>query len=49
MPRKPYHFTGTVSFRYAGHGINNALVRALLARPRAWRWRTLAEPYAQAV
>lgn len=26
---------------YAGHGLNNALVRALLARPQAWRW---AEP-----
>lgn len=24
----------------AGHGLNNALVRALLARPSAWRWRT---------
>jgi UDP-3-O-[3-hydroxymyristoyl] N-acetylglucosamine deacetylase len=23
----------------AGHGLNNALVRALLARPSAWRWR----------
>jgi UDP-3-O-[3-hydroxymyristoyl] N-acetylglucosamine deacetylase len=38
---------GRFEGRYAGHGINNALVRALLARPRAWRWRTLAEPYAQ--
>ena len=34
---------------YSGHGINNALVRALLARPEAWRLRTLNEAYAQAV
>lgn len=27
----------------AGHGLNNALVRALLARPDAWRLRTFAE------
>ena len=27
----------------AGHGLNNALVRALLARPQAWRLRTLVE------
>lgn len=40
---------GRFEGRYAGHGINNALVRAVLDRPRAWRWRTLAEPYAQAV
>jgi UDP-3-O-[3-hydroxymyristoyl] N-acetylglucosamine deacetylase len=40
---------GRFEGRYAGHGINNALVRAVLERPRAWRWRTLAEPYAQAV
>lgn len=40
---------GRFEGRYAGHAINNALVRTLLARPRAWRLRTLAEPYAQAV
>ncbi|MDR3513834.1 MAG: UDP-3-O-acyl-N-acetylglucosamine deacetylase [Caulobacteraceae bacterium] len=40
---------GRFEGRYAGHGINNALVRTLLACPRAWRLRTLAEPYAQAV
>ncbi len=40
---------GRFEGRYAGHGINNALVRAVLDRPWAWRWRTLAEPYAQAV
>lgn len=33
----------------AGHGVNNALVREVLARPEAWRWRTLVEPLAQAV
>jgi UDP-3-O-[3-hydroxymyristoyl] N-acetylglucosamine deacetylase len=26
----------------AGHGVNNALVRAVLARPDAWRYRTMA-------
>jgi UDP-3-O-[3-hydroxymyristoyl] N-acetylglucosamine deacetylase len=33
----------------AGHGLNNAVVRELLARPEAWRWRTFAEPLRQAV
>lgn len=33
----------------AGHGINNALVRALLARPDAWRIRTFVEDLAEAV
>jgi UDP-3-O-[3-hydroxymyristoyl] N-acetylglucosamine deacetylase len=27
----------------AGHGLNNALVRAMLARPQAWRTRTVVE------
>jgi UDP-3-O-[3-hydroxymyristoyl] N-acetylglucosamine deacetylase len=40
---------GRFEGRYAGHGINNALVRALMERPDAWRRRTFAEPYAQAV
>jgi UDP-3-O-[3-hydroxymyristoyl] N-acetylglucosamine deacetylase len=40
---------GRFEGRYAGHGVNNALVRALLARPQAWRTRTLAESYAEAV
>ncbi len=40
---------GRFEGRYAGHAINNALVRAVLARPHAWRWRTFAESYAQAV
>ena len=33
----------------AGHSLNNALVRALLARPDAWRVRTLAEDLREAV
>ncbi|MEW5684165.1 MAG: UDP-3-O-acyl-N-acetylglucosamine deacetylase [Pseudomonadota bacterium] len=33
----------------AGHGLNNALVRALLARPQAWRVRTLVEDLREAV
>jgi UDP-3-O-[3-hydroxymyristoyl] N-acetylglucosamine deacetylase len=33
----------------AGHGLNNAIVRALLARPDAWRWTTLAEDLREAV
>lgn len=40
---------GRFEGRYAGHGINNALVRALMVRPDAWRRRTFAEAYAQAV
>ncbi|MDO9471573.1 MAG: UDP-3-O-acyl-N-acetylglucosamine deacetylase [Caulobacter sp.] len=34
---------------YAGHGLNNQLVRALMARPQAWRVRTLVPELAQAV
>ncbi len=34
--------------RKAGHGINNALVRALLARPEAWRVVTFEQELAQA-
>ena len=33
----------------AGHGLNNALVRALLARPDAWRLTTFAEDLREAV
>lgn len=33
----------------AGHALNNAVVRALLATPHAWRVRTLAEEMAEAV
>ncbi|MET0295215.1 MAG: UDP-3-O-acyl-N-acetylglucosamine deacetylase [Phenylobacterium sp.] len=33
----------------AGHGLNNALVRALLAKPQAWRWRTFADALRAAV
>jgi len=34
---------------YAGHGLNNALVRALLERPDAWRFSAPHEALAQAV
>ncbi|MDP3854296.1 UDP-3-O-acyl-N-acetylglucosamine deacetylase [Phenylobacterium sp.] len=33
----------------AGHGVNNMLVRALLANPQAWRHRTLVADLAEAV
>jgi UDP-3-O-[3-hydroxymyristoyl] N-acetylglucosamine deacetylase len=33
----------------AGHGINNALVRALAASPNAWRYRSLVQDLAEAV
>lgn len=33
----------------AGHALNNALVRALMATPHAWRLRTLAPEMAEAV
>ena len=33
----------------AGHGLNNAIVRALTARPDAWRWVTFAEGLREAV
>jgi UDP-3-O-[3-hydroxymyristoyl] N-acetylglucosamine deacetylase len=33
---------------FAGHGINNLLVRALLAAPEAWRWRPPVEALAKA-
>ncbi len=33
----------------AGHGVNNLLVRALLAQPQAWRLRPPSEELAQAV
>lgn len=29
---------GRFEARYAGHALNNALVRKLLAQPQAWRW-----------
>lgn len=40
---------GRFEGRYTGHGLNNALVRALVARPAAWRWRVPAEAMAEAV
>jgi UDP-3-O-[3-hydroxymyristoyl] N-acetylglucosamine deacetylase len=33
----------------AGHSANNAVVRALLARPEAWRVRAISEAFAEAV
>jgi UDP-3-O-[3-hydroxymyristoyl] N-acetylglucosamine deacetylase len=33
----------------AGHGLNNAIVRALMAKPRAWRMRTHSVQLAEAV
>jgi UDP-3-O-[3-hydroxymyristoyl] N-acetylglucosamine deacetylase len=32
---------------YAGHGLNNQLVRALMANPQAWRVRTFAPELAR--
>lgn len=40
---------GRFEARFAGHGINNALVRVLAARPEAWRERTFAAALAEAV
>ena len=40
---------GRYEGRYAGHTLNNALVRALLAQPDAWRDTLLAEDLAVAV
>lgn len=40
---------GRFEGRYAGHALNNALVRALAASPGAWRVRTFAAPLAEAV
>jgi UDP-3-O-[3-hydroxymyristoyl] N-acetylglucosamine deacetylase len=34
---------------YAGHGLNNAVLRALLAQPSAWRLKSFAEELAEAV
>jgi UDP-3-O-[3-hydroxymyristoyl] N-acetylglucosamine deacetylase len=40
---------GRFETRYGGHALNNALVRALVARPNAWRERNFASDLAQAV
>ena len=40
---------GRFEGRFAGHGINNLLVRELLARPKAWRMRTAQQALAEAV
>ncbi|OYX30103.1 MAG: UDP-3-O-[3-hydroxymyristoyl] N-acetylglucosamine deacetylase [Caulobacterales bacterium 32-69-10] len=41
--------SGRFEGRYAGHAMNNALVRELVARPDAWRERIFAADLAQAV
>ncbi len=40
---------GRFEGRFAGHALNNALVRAVVANSAAWRIRTFAEPLAEAV
>lgn len=40
---------GRCELRYSGHALNNLLVRALMARPEAWRLRTLTPELAEAV
>ena len=40
---------GRFEGRFAGHALNNALVRAVMAAPRAWRMRTFVEAMAEAV
>ena len=40
---------GRYEGRYAGHTLNNALVRALLARPETWRTTVLSEDLPVAV
>lgn len=40
---------GRYEGRYSGHSLNNALARAVLATPRAWRKAPLAQPLARAV
>jgi UDP-3-O-[3-hydroxymyristoyl] N-acetylglucosamine deacetylase len=40
---------GRFEGRFAGHALNNALVRAVVGSPASWRVRTFAEPLAEAV
>jgi UDP-3-O-[3-hydroxymyristoyl] N-acetylglucosamine deacetylase len=40
---------GRYEGRYSGHGLNNRLTRAVLARPEAWRFAPAAESLARAV
>jgi UDP-3-O-[3-hydroxymyristoyl] N-acetylglucosamine deacetylase len=40
---------GRYEARCSGHGLNNALIRALLERPEAWRYVTRAPELARAV
>ncbi len=42
-------FIGRFEGVKAGHGLNNAVVRALLAQPSAWRYRQFATELAEAV
>jgi UDP-3-O-[3-hydroxymyristoyl] N-acetylglucosamine deacetylase len=44
-----YPLIGRFEGVYSGHALNNALARALLARPGAWRLRTLSTDLAEAV
>jgi UDP-3-O-[3-hydroxymyristoyl] N-acetylglucosamine deacetylase len=44
-----YPIIGRFEGVLAGHGVNNALVRALLEQPQAWRCRTLVADLAEAV
>ena len=40
---------GRFEGRYAGHALNNKLVRALMANPASWRLTTLETEMAEAV
>jgi UDP-3-O-[3-hydroxymyristoyl] N-acetylglucosamine deacetylase len=40
---------GRFEGRFAGHALNNALVRAVMETPHAWRMRTFVEEMAEAV
>ncbi|HTK33940.1 MAG TPA: UDP-3-O-acyl-N-acetylglucosamine deacetylase [Caulobacteraceae bacterium] len=40
---------GRFEGRFAGHALNNALIRAVMASPHAWRVRTFVEDMAEAV
>jgi UDP-3-O-[3-hydroxymyristoyl] N-acetylglucosamine deacetylase len=40
---------GRYEGRYAGHGLNNALVRAVMQRPDAWRYASAPRDFAVAV
>jgi UDP-3-O-[3-hydroxymyristoyl] N-acetylglucosamine deacetylase len=40
---------GRYEGRYAGHGLNNAVARALMAEPKAWRLAPLRDNLAEAI